>query len=273
MIKPQIKTLRKGAQTRPGAGSWFSPFLCFLAALAWLPALAQTTVQTDSAAAPIPISLEEAIHRAEANEPQFAAAVAASRSAGLDRSIARAGLLPSAVYHNQALYTQSNGQQNQAGQGVGSQPSPRFIANNAVREYASQLQVNETLGLAGVASVRRVDAEAAHVSAELEVARRGLTAAVTGLYYDVVSADGKLAIAVRAHAEAADFTLLTGKRESAREAAHADVVKAQLLEQQRERDLADARVAAEKARLELGVLLFPIRGPRIPSRRPAFPPL
>jgi outer membrane protein TolC len=39
-------------------------------------------------------------------------------------------------------------------------------------------------------------------------------------------------------------------------------VKAQLAEQQRERDLADARVAAEKARLELGVLLFP--DPRTP---------
>jgi outer membrane protein TolC len=35
------------------------------------------------------------------------------------------------------------------------------------------------------------------------------------------------------------------------------VVKAQLQQQQRERDLADARLAADKARLELGVLLFP----------------
>jgi outer membrane protein TolC len=34
-------------------------------------------------------------------------------------------------------------------------------------------------------------------------------------------------------------------------------VKAQLQEQQRVRDLSDARVAAEKARLELGVLMFP----------------
>ena len=256
VMMPQNKINRKRVHARPRAGSCFSPALCTLALFAWLPAQAQTTVQTDNAT-PVAISLEEAIHRAEANEPQFAAAIADSTSASLDRSIARAGLLPSAVYHNQALYTQSNGQQNQAGQGVGSQPSPKFIANNAVREYASQLQVNETVGLAGVASVRRADAEAARVTAELEVARRGLVAAVTGLYYDVVSTDNKLAIADRAHAEAADFTTLTGKREQAREAAHADVVKAQLLEQQRERDLSDARVAAEKARLELGVLLFP----------------
>jgi len=35
------------------------------------------------------------------------------------------------------------------------------------------------------------------------------------------------------------------------------VVKAQLAEQQRQRDMEDAKVSAEKARLELGVLLFP----------------
>jgi outer membrane protein TolC len=122
--------------------------------------------------------------------------------------------------------------------------------------------INETVGLAGVAGVRRADAEAARASAELEVARRGLTAAVSGLYYGVAAADNKLAIAERARSEAADFTVLTGKREQARESAHADVVKAQLLEQQRDRDLSDARVAAEKARLELGVLLFP--DPRTP---------
>ena len=40
------------------------------------------------------------------------------------------------------------------------------------------------------------------------------------------------------------------------------MVKAQLEEQSRERELDDARVAAEKARLELGVLLFP--DPRTP---------
>jgi outer membrane protein TolC len=72
-----------------------------------------------------------------------------------------------------------------------------------------------------------------------------------------VTAGSKQTIAERAQGEASDFTALTSKREQAREAAHADVVKAQLQQQQRERDLSDAKVAAEKARLELGVLLFP----------------
>jgi outer membrane protein TolC len=211
---------------------------------------------------PIAITLEEAMRRAEANEPSYAASSAESRSAALDRSIARAGLLPGVAYHNQALYTQPNGLQNQAGQGAGTQPSPKFIANNAVREYASQGVVNETLGLGAVASVRHADAAAARAAAELEIARRGLRATVVGLFYGAIAAGNKLAVAARAHSESADFTSLTGKREQGREAAHADVVKAQLVEQQRQRDLVDARLAADKARLELAVLLFP--DPRTP---------
>lgn len=233
-----------------------------LAGAVAVPSSAQATIQagTQDASAnsqPVVIALEEAIHRAEANEPTYASAKADSAAARLDRSIARAGLLPDAVYHNQALYTQPNGQQNQAGQGVGSQPSPRFIANNAVREYASQGVINETASLGQVAAVRRADAASALASAELEISRRGLVATVTGLYFGLAAADHKLAIAERGQAEAAEFTTLTEEREAAREAAHADAVKAHLQQQQRERDLSDARLAAEKARLELGVLLFP----------------
>ena len=241
-------------------------FLGFLLA-GMVPAFGQATgeasVQAAAASAqPLTITLEEAIRRAEANEPSYAQAAAESRTAGLDRSITRAGLLPNVAYHNQALYTQGNGQQNQAGQGVGAQPSPKFIANNAVREYASQAVVNETLGLGQVAGVRRADAAAARAAAEMEIARRGLVTAVTGLYYGSISADNRLAVAERANSEAADFAGLTGKREQAREAAHADTVKAQLVEQKRQRELTDARVGAEKARLELAVLLFP--DPRTP---------
>ena len=187
-------------------------------------------------------------------EPAYAASSAESRSAGLDRLIARGGLLPSVTYFNQALYSQTN-----PGQTI-----PRFIANNALREYSSQAVVNETLGLGSLAGVSRADAAAARAAAELEIARRGLVAVVTSLFYGSLAADNKLAVAERAQQEAAGFASLTTEREQAREAAHADVVKAQLAEQQRERDLADAKVAAERARLELGVLLFP--DPRTPYR-------
>jgi outer membrane protein TolC len=208
------------------------------------------------AAPPVVITLDEAIHRAQSSDANYAAAVAASRSAALDRTIAYGNLLPSVVYHNQGLYTQPNGLTNQAGQGVASQPAPRFIANNAVREYASQASVNETLGLSSVAGVRRAQALAAQGSAEQEIARRGLVAAVVSLFYESLAADRKLAVAGRARQEAGDFTKLTGQREQARESARADVIKAQLEEQARTRDLQNAEVEAERARLELGVLLF-----------------
>ena len=214
------------------------------------------------AGAPVSITLDEAMKRAEANEPAFAASLADSKVAALDRSIARAGLLPSAVYHNQALYTQPLRPANQSGQGGASSSSPIFIANNAVREYSSQAVVNETVGLGQLAGMRHADAAAAHAAAELEIARRGLRATVIGLFYGSIAAENKLAAIERAHHEAVELGILTGKREQAREAAHADVVKAQLQEQQRKRDLSDAKLAAEKAKLELGVLLF--ADPRTP---------
>ena len=94
---------------------------------------------------PVVITLDDAIHRAQANDPGYAGAKADRASASLDRSIARAALLPSVVYHNQYLYTQPNGERVII---AGSQPAPRFIANNTVHEYMSQGQVNETLGIA-----------------------------------------------------------------------------------------------------------------------------
>ena len=81
-------------------------------------------------------------------------------------------------------------------------------------------------------------------------------------------------MAQQAFNEASQFTKITEEREQAREAARADVVKAQLVEQMRTREFQDAQVEAEKARLELGVLLFP--DPRTPytlSAPAAAPPL
>jgi outer membrane protein len=217
----------------------------------------QGTVNAQSGA-PLVITLDDAIRRAQANEPNFAIVQAEAKATALDRSIARAALLPNAVYHNQFLYTQGNGQgATIASDGTQTPAPPIFIANNAVHEYISQAAVTETIGLKGVADVRLANATAARAAAEYEVARRGLVATVVGLYYNLTASEHKVTVAERAENEAASFTDLTNKRENAREVAHADVVKAQLQQQQRERDLADARLAADKARLELGVLLFP----------------
>ena len=213
--------------------------------------------QAAGAPAPVGITLPEAIRRAEASEPAFAAAKSASQSAALDRSIARAGLLPNARLYSQDIYTQPNGIYTEGDAGEPSAPLPRFVANDSrPREYFAQGIVDETLSFAGPAAVRRANAAAAMASAEQEIARRGLVVAVTGMFYARMAADKKLAVAESAQQEAAGFTKLTREREQARESAHADVVKAELQEQQRDRDVEDARVAAEKARLDLAVLLF-----------------
>jgi outer membrane protein TolC len=202
------------------------------------------------------LTLAEAIKRAQANEPIFASALAAQKSAGINSYLAKAALLPSVIYHNQMLYTQPNGQTNQGGQ-VGSQASPIFIANNSVHEYSSQAVINDTIGLRQFADSQVASANAARATAELEIARRGLVSAVVNLYYTVSTAQERARLQAEAFTEAQSFTMLTQKREAAREVAHADVVKAQLQMQQKQRDLADAKVAADRVRLELGVLLFP----------------
>jgi outer membrane protein len=219
-------------------------------------ALAQQAAPAPTSITPTAITLEQAIALARANEPSFAAAAANKRVTALDHSIAQAALLPGVSYHNQVLYTQPNGAINGGGP-VGSQAAPRFIANNAVREYASQGVVTETFGLQQLTAVSRASAADAVAAAELEIARRGLVATVTSLFYQSLAADRKVEVGRRAAGEAANFTQLTQQRESAREGAHADVVKAQLLQQQRDRDLADALLEQQKAHLDLGVLLFP----------------
>ena len=207
------------------------------------------------------ISLAEAIHRAQQNEPVFANALAAQKSANIDRYLARASLLPSVIYHNQMIYTEANGKINPTAQ-PGTQVAPVFIANNAIHEYVSQASINETVGLKQFADAAVASANAARASAELEIARRGLVASVVSLYYSVSASETKQRLLEEALHEAESFTDLTQKREAAREVAHADVVKAQLQQQQRQRDLSDATLAAEKNRLELAVLLFP--DPRTP---------
>jgi outer membrane protein TolC len=229
--------------------------------------------------APIVISLDEALTRAQSNEPTFAAASGASKIAALDRSIARAALLPTVVYHNQFLYTQpahgATTSANASASNANVVSNPRFIANNAVHEYTSQGTVTETIGAQQFNAVARASTSLAIATAELEIARRGLTSAVVSLFYMSLAADRKVAVAQRAASEAANFTTVAKEREVAREVAHADVVKAQLQQQQRERDLTDAHLLADRSRLDLAVLLFP--DPRAPyvltvPDTPASPP-
>jgi outer membrane protein len=214
---------------------------------------------SSSSAAPA-ITLDEAIRRAQTANSAFATVRASAGVAQAQKGIARAALLPGVTYNNQYLYTQghvspfelstptSNGT---------SQPSVRYIANNTVHEYISQAAITETIGGAAVSQLGAASANAAAANAQLEVARRGLVSTVVGDFYGVLAAGEKVSIAQRALDEADDFDTRTRQREAVGEVAHADVIKADLGVQQRQRDLTDAQLAAEKARINLGVFLFP----------------
>ncbi len=197
---------------------------------------------------PPAIDLKTALAMAHKNDAVYQAAVTQAALAHEDKRQARAALLPSLTFLNEYLYTQPNSL------GI------IFIANNAVNEYTSQGNVHEALSFASRGAYLQTTALEAAAKARQEIARRGLDAAVTEAYYALVTAQRKSANAERSLSEAKQFVDLTTKQEKGGEAAHADVVKAQLTEAQRERDLSDARLMAEKAKIALAIFLFPDYG-------------
>ena len=195
---------------------------------------------------PAPIGLREALSRAKKYNPQYQAAAVAGAIAHEDSVQARAGFAPALSYLNQYIYTEGNGT-----------PSGVFVANDGVHVYNSQGVAHEDLSLAKFADYKRLIAAEAVARARTEIAARGLTVTVVGNYYALASAGRKLDNARKSLDEANRFLDITRKQERGGEVAHADVVKAQLTQQQRERDLQDAQVAEQKARIALAILLFP----------------
>ena len=163
-----------------------------------------------------------------------------------DKKQAVAALLPSVSYNNSGIYS--------AGTGV--DDSVKFIANNAVHEYLSQGDIHETLDVAGFAEARRAAAVAAATRAHALVAARGLVVTVTQSYFAAVAAQAKLEVAQKAADEGEHFLKLTQDLEHGGEVAHSDVIKAELQDNDRRRQLQEARLALLNARLDLAVLIF-----------------
>ncbi|HEY3930549.1 MAG TPA: TolC family protein [Candidatus Koribacter sp.] len=231
---------------------WAAALAVFVA----IAAQAQTAPPTAPDAGMPVITLQQAIRIAQKSEPAFAAAVAEKGVASADKTIARSALLPKVSYENQMIYTQPSRLTSSVTGNEIATPV-RFIANNAVHEYVSQGVVGETVGLDLLAAYRKTSAAEMVAQAKLEIARRGLVVTVVRRYYDVLATDRKLAVAKEAVAQSSGFLDLTTKLEQGREVAHADVIKARIQQQERARELADATAEDEKAKLELGVLLFP----------------
>ena len=164
-----------------------------------------------------------------------------------DRVQARAALLPSGNSLNQFIYTQPNGT-----------PSGVFVANDGPHIYNNQAVVHADIYAPGKrADYRRTIAAEAVAQAKADIAARGLIATVVQNYYGLVSAQRKDANGQQSLREAAQFLDITRKQEQGGEAAHSDVVKAEIQVQQRRRDALEAELAVEKSRIGFAVLLFP----------------
>lgn len=209
--------------------------------------------------APLTLTLQDAIQRARANSLPFQSALTDQGVAHEDTVQARAALLPKLDYNNNFIYTQpASAPTGSADVGqVVSQQIPRFIANNAVHEYLSQGVAEESLGYAQLADLRRARALEAVARAKAEIAARGLVLTVVQNYYGFIAAQRKYATVQQAAGEAQRFLDLSRKLENGGEVAHSDVIKAEIQSNDRQRDLREARLAMDKARLDLSVLLFP----------------
>ncbi|HEV2114359.1 MAG TPA: TolC family protein [Terriglobales bacterium] len=204
-----------------------------------------TNAAAAASASPATITLEDALRLAQKDSTQFQAAVTDAGLAHQDRVQARAGLLPSVSYNAQYLYSEGNG------------TAARFIANNGVHEYISEGNAHQVFDLAHIADFQRSGAAEALAKAKAEIAARGLVVTVTQSYYALIVGQRKYANGQQAASEALRFRDISQALENGGEVAHSDVIKAQLQLNDRQRDLHEAELAMNRARLELAILLFP----------------
>ena len=194
------------------------------------------------------INLSDAFARASQYSGQIQAAEITARLAREDKRQASAATLPSLSASNQFIYTEGNGT-----------PSGVFVANDGVHVYNEQAVVHEeVLSFVRRNEIRLAAASEAVAKARLDVVTRGLHVTVIQDYYAILAAKRKLSYAQQSQAEARDFLSITQKQERGGEAAHSDVIKAEITAQQRDRDVEDAALAIQKAKITLGVLMFPV---------------
>ena len=193
------------------------------------------------------LTLQDALLRAKAVSQQLLSADIAARIAREDKVQAKAALLPSVNWENGFAYTQPNGTDT----GV-------YVANNGPRVYTNIANVHGDVYAPGKrADYQMAIAAEAIARARVEIAARGLTAVVVQNFYGMAVAQRHFNNARRSLEEARQFVDITQKQEAGGEAAHSDVVKAQLTLDQRQRDVQDGQLAYDKARIGFAVFLFP----------------
>jgi len=196
---------------------------------------------------PVTLNLQDALERARQYNQQVYSANIAAQIAHEDTVQARAALLPTLSGFSQFAYTQPNGTET----GI-------FVANNGPRVYTDWAQVHaEIYNPARIADWRRNIAAEAVARARADLAARGLIGTVVQNYYGMLTAQRKLGTSQQSLKEAESLLDITQKQEAGGEVSHYDVVKAQILVEQRQRDVQEAQLAIDKARIGFAVLLFP----------------
>ncbi|MGC2173143.1 MAG: TolC family protein [Candidatus Sulfotelmatobacter sp.] len=199
---------------------------------------------------PLIITLEDAIKQARKVDASFQAVINDAKAAQEDRTQARNAILPTVSYTSQALLTQGNGGRTAIG---------RFVTNDGVHVYRSWGVVHEDLSPANYlgAAYRQARAAAAIARARAEIAKRGLTVAVTRSYYTVAVAQRKYATAQTALDTAKHFYDITQDAERVGQVAHSDVLQAEIQYRQQEQLFDDTKLAMGSSRLDLAALIFP----------------
>ena len=196
------------------------------------------------------VTLSDAIEQAQRVDAHFQSAVTDARLAHEDRAQARNAILPTVSYTSQALLTQGNGGRTAVG---------RFVTNDGLHVYRSWGVFHEDLSPANYlgTTYRQARAAAAMASAKAEIAKRGLNATVTKLYYALAVAQRKYATAQMASETAKHFYDITQDAERVGQVAHSDVLQAEIQYRQQDQAFQDSTLAMESARMDLAVLLFP----------------
>jgi outer membrane protein len=195
------------------------------------------------------VTLADAIEQARRVDAQFQSALTDAKLAHEDRTQARNAILPTISYTSQALLTEGNGGRTTVG---------RFVTNDGVHVYRSWGVLHEDLGPANYlgTTYRQSQAAAAIANAKAEIATRGLNATVTKLYYALAVAQRKYATAQMAADTAKHFYDITQDAERVGQAAHSDVLQAEIQYRQQDQAFQEAKLVMESSRMDLAVLIF-----------------
>lgn len=206
-------------------------------------------VEPGQSAPHITITLADALQRAQKNDAHYSAALTDAKIAREDYVQARAAGLPSVSMVMSSLLTQGNGVL----------PTGRYVTNDGVHVYRQWAVVHQDLSFGALTGLggRRAAALKSLAAAKSEIARRGLRVTVTKDYYALVVSQRKYATLQENVGQAERFLAVARNQQRQGDAAHSDVIKAQIQFNQQQAVLQDAQLQMDNDHLTLAVLLFP----------------